>query len=104
MAALRALTTAASAAGGADDGSAGFDDLITAITGTTTRVPTLTRLYRSVMSALCMRMQPCDTNLPIEPSLLVPWMAYWPPPDSVIAATPIGFCGEPPGTTAGSLL
>jgi hypothetical protein len=41
----------------------------------TTRVPTCTRPYRSMMSLLCMRMQPADTKPPIEAGLLVPWMA-----------------------------
>src|SRR3974390_319569 len=44
-----------------------------------------------------MRMQPCDTKPPIEPSLFVPWMAYWPPPESLMAATPTGFFGRAPG-------
>src|SRR5207244_1813099 len=68
---------------------------------TTTGVPTLTRSNRSRMSWLCMRMQPYETKPPIEPGALVPWIAYW-PPESVIAATPIGLCGLPPGITAGS--
>ena len=42
---------------------------------TITRVPTCARRYKSMMSALYMRMQPCETNLPTEPGLLVPWMA-----------------------------
>ena len=32
----------------------------------TTRVPTRTRPYRSMMSLLCMRMQPADTRPPIK--------------------------------------
>jgi hypothetical protein len=35
------------------------------------------------------------------PGALVPWIAYS-PPDSVMAAAPIGLCEEPPGTTLGS--
>ena len=54
------------------------------------------------MSSLYMRMQPCDTNPPIVPGASVPWMAYSPPPDSVMAATPIGLSEVPPGTTLGS--
>ena len=34
--------------------------------------------------------------------MLVPWMAYS-PPESVMAATPIGLRGEPPGITSGML-
>src|ERR1700759_1464963 len=67
---------------------------------TTTLVPTDTRLNRSEMSALSIRMQPYDTKPPTEPGMLVPWMAYS-PPESVIAATPIGLRGEPPGITSG---
>src|ERR1700759_125903 len=67
---------------------------------TTTLVPTDTRLNRSEMSALSIRIQPYDTKPPTEPGMLVPWMAYS-PPGSVIAATPIGLRGEPPGTTFG---
>src|SRR4029077_10513069 len=37
---------------------------------TTTVVPTPTRAYRSIISALCMRMHPCDTNPPTELGLL----------------------------------
>src|SRR5579864_5896496 len=70
---------------------------------TTTSVPLLTRPNRSVMSSLYMRIQPWDTKPPIDPGLLVPWMAYS-VPASVIAATPIGFCGDPPGTTGGKLV
>src|SRR5262245_8484618 len=68
---------------------------------TTTVVPTPTRPNRSMISALCIRMQPCDTKPPIEPGLLVPWIAYS-PPKSVIAAAPIGLDGEPPAITFGS--
>src|SRR4029078_11200864 len=57
---------------------------------TTTVVPRLTRAYRSIISALCIRMQPCDTNPPTEPGLLVPWMAYWAAHLSVIAGDTIG--------------
>src|SRR5450759_3731939 len=55
-----------------------------------------------------MRMHPWDTKPPIEPGLLVPWMAYSPPPLSVIAAAPIGLPVLPPvmsdGVRVGSLL
>src|SRR3954451_18996559 len=44
------------------------------------------------MSWLSMRMQPQEANLPIDSGLLVPWMAYL-PPDSVMAAMPIGLLG-----------
>src|SRR5215207_4701896 len=37
-------------------------------------------------------MQPYEANLPIDSGLLVPWMAYS-PPESVMAATPIGSLG-----------
>src|SRR3954470_18760713 len=60
----------------------------------------LTRSNRSVMSWLYIRMQPYETYPPIDPGLLVPWMAYW-PPDKVSAAAPIGFFGEPPGMMSG---
>src|SRR5215211_1861170 len=46
-------------------------------------------------------MQPYEANLPIDSGLLVPWMAYS-PPESVMAATPIGLLGAPPGITSGS--
>src|SRR3954471_17517442 len=59
---------------------------------TTTWVPTSTRSNRSVMSWLSMRMQPYEANLPTDSGLLVPWMAYL-PPDSVMAAMPIGLLG-----------
>src|SRR5215467_2620851 len=49
-----------------------------------------------------MRMQPYETKPPIEPGLLVPWMAYSPPPLSVMAAAPMGLPGLPPGITFGS--
>src|SRR6202035_5802067 len=52
------------------------------------------------MSSLYMRTQPYDTKPPTEPGMLVPWMAYS-PPASVIAATPIGLRGDPPGMTSG---
>src|SRR5579872_2741300 len=52
------------------------------------------------MSSLYMRTQPYETKPPTEPGRLVPWMAYS-PPASVIAATPIGLRGEPPGMTSG---
>src|SRR3954469_7045276 len=64
-------------------------------------MPTSTRPNRSVMSSLCMRMQPYGADLPIDSGLLVPWMAYS-PPDRVMAATPIGLLGAPPGITSGS--
>ena len=60
----------------------------------TTRVPTWTRPYRSMMSLLCMRTQPADTRPPIEAGLLVPWMASS-LSTSTSAAAPIGFLGEP---------
>ena len=41
-----------------------------------------------------------ETKPPTEPGMLVPWIAYS-PPASVIAATPIGLRGEPPGMTSG---
>ena len=53
------------------------------------------------MSSLCMRMQPYDAERPIEFGALVPWIAYSPPPLSVMAAAPIGFSGVPPGMTSG---
>src|SRR5215212_2521660 len=53
------------------------------------------------MSWLSMRMQPYEANLPIDSGLFVPWMAYS-PPDRVMAATPIGLLGAPPGITSGS--
>src|SRR6478736_10233417 len=52
------------------------------------------------MSSLYMRIQPCDTNPPIELGRLVPWIAYS-PPRSVNAASPIGLLGAPPGITLG---
>src|SRR5262249_36531138 len=61
---------------------------------TTTRVPMLTRLYKSMMSSLYMRIQPCETKPPIVPGALVPWMAYSPPPERVMAAAPIGLRDE----------
>src|SRR5689334_9717460 len=67
---------------------------------TTTCVPTSTCANRSVMSWLSMRMQPYEANLPIDSGLFVPWMAYS-PPESVMAATPIGLLGAPPGITSG---
>src|SRR3954470_21605358 len=45
--------------------------------------------------------QPYEANLPIDSGLLVPWMAYS-PPDRVMAPTPIGLLGAPPGITSGS--
>src|SRR5262249_35241707 len=69
---------------------------------TTTCVPTPTRPKRSLMSALYMRMQPYDTKPPTELGTLVPWIAYC-PPERVMAATPMGFRGEPPGMTLGRL-
>lgn len=53
------------------------------------------------MSLLYMRMHPCETNPPIEPGLFVPWIAYCPPPLSVIAAAPIGFAELPLEMTFG---
>src|SRR3954469_17632414 len=50
------------------------------------------------MSWLSIRMQPYEANLPIDSGLFVPWMAYS-PPESVMAATPIGLLGAPPGIT-----
>src|SRR6266516_2585349 len=47
-----------------------------------------------------MRMQPYDTKPPTDDGTFVPWMAYC-PPLRVIAATPIGFLGDPPGITSG---
>src|SRR5215216_8160283 len=67
---------------------------------TTTGVPTFTRPNRSAISRLCMRMQPYETNLPIDSGRLVPWIAYS-PPESVRAATPIGLFGAPPGMPLG---
>src|SRR6202043_969197 len=52
------------------------------------------------MSSLYIRMQPYDTKPPTEPGMLVPWIAYS-PPAKVMAATPIGLRGEPPGMTSG---
>src|SRR5260370_8219995 len=52
------------------------------------------------MSSLYMRMQPYDTKPPTDPGMLVPWIAYS-PPANVIAATPIGLRGDPPGMTSG---
>ena len=40
------------------------------------------------------------TKCPIELGWLVPWIAYS-PPERVIAETPIGLCGEPPGMMGG---
>src|SRR5215218_2607887 len=59
---------------------------------TTTWAPTSTRSNKSVMSWLSIRMQPYEANLPIDSGLLVPWMACS-PPESVMAATPIGLLG-----------
>jgi len=42
---------------------------------TSTRVPMRTRAIRSRISALSMRIQPYETNPPMEPGALVPWMA-----------------------------
>src|SRR3954468_4443471 len=53
------------------------------------------------MSSLSMRMQPYEANVPIESGRFVPWIAYS-PPESVVAATPIGLLGAPPGITSGS--
>src|SRR3954469_8464114 len=69
---------------------------------TTTRVPTVTRVKRSPMSSLYIRMQPYEANLPIDSGRLVPCMAYS-PPERVRAATPIGLLGAPPGITSGRL-
>src|SRR5829696_8009876 len=69
---------------------------------TTTWVPTSTRSNRSVMSSLSMRMQPYEANVPIDSGRFVPWMAYS-PPETVMAATPIGLLGAPPGITSGRL-
>src|SRR5258708_39985701 len=63
-------------------------------------VPRETRWNGSLISAFNMGMQPYETKPPIEPGELVPWIAYS-PPASVIAATPIGLRGDPPGMTAG---
>src|SRR4051794_41310448 len=63
---------------------------------TTTSAPTVTRSNRSAMSSLSMRMQPYEANVPIESGRFVPWIAYS-PPESVMAATPIGLLGAPPG-------
>jgi hypothetical protein len=41
---------------------------------TTTRVPTFTRVKRSVTSSLVRRMQPEDTKVPMVEGWLVPWM------------------------------
>src|SRR5215210_5168453 len=54
------------------------------------------------MSWLSMRMQPYEAKVPIDSGLLVPWMAYS-PPESVMAATPIGLFGAPPGITSGNV-
>ena len=43
---------------------------------TTTFVPTFTRSYRSMTSALRMRMQPDDTFWPIVQGSFEPWMRY----------------------------
>src|SRR3954449_11244726 len=53
------------------------------------------------MSWFSMRMQPYEANVPIDSGRLVPWIAYS-PPDSVMAATPIGLFGAPPGISSGS--
>ena len=39
-----------------------------------TVVPTVIRLYNHSASGIRMRMQPCDTEYPIEPGSGVPWM------------------------------
>ena len=39
-----------------------------------TGVPTRTRLYSATTSPTCMRIQPCDARVPIDPSSPVPWM------------------------------
>src|SRR5476651_866136 len=62
----------------------------------TTCVPTLTRLNRSMMSLLCIRMQPQETKPPTDPGLLVPWIASS-LSASTSAAAPIGFLGESEG-------
>src|SRR4029079_9741789 len=54
------------------------------------------------MSSLYMRMQPYETNPPTDFGAFVPWIAYS-PPASVIAATPSGFVGEPPGMSLGNV-
>ena len=64
----------------------------------TTGVPTLTLANRSKTSSFIIRIQPADAKVPIEPGLFVPCIAYL-SPDRVRAAAPIGFAGEPPGTT-----
>jgi len=51
------------------------------------------------MSGLCMRMQPAETNPPMEPGLFVPWIASsW--STSTRAASPIGLLGAPDSMTA----
>ncbi len=61
-----------------------------------TGVPTLTRAYSHSASGTCMRMQPCDSECPIDQGSEVPWM---PTPDVFrpIQRVPSGLPG--PGGT-----
>jgi hypothetical protein len=67
-------------AGAGADGAAGAAEAEAAALGggfpgcTTTRVPTFTRVKRSVTSSLVRRMQPEDTKVPMVEGWLVPWM------------------------------
>src|ERR1700759_1340134 len=61
---------------------------------TTTLVPTLTRLKRSLTSSLVSRMQPLDTCWPMVLGALVPWMRYSVLP-RYMARAPSGLPGPP---------
>src|ERR1700674_1117085 len=58
------------------------------------------RSKRSAASALCMRKQPLEAELPMEYGALVPWMRYSLQP-RYMARMPSGLCGPGP-TTLGS--
>src|ERR1700733_4446202 len=67
---------------------------------TTTMVPILTRLYRSITSSLVIRMQPEEIDAPIYSGWLVPWIrnsVSLPPEYRYSAREPIGLSG--PGAT-----
>src|ERR1700688_613951 len=61
---------------------------------TTTRVPTVTRLYRSATSSLVSLIQPEDTKVPMVDGWLVPWMRYSVLP-RYMARAPSGLVSPP---------
>ena len=61
-----------------------------------TGVPIGTRRYRSMTSATCIRIQPCEPRVPIEPPGAVPWMPT--PLTMPIQRALSGFAPLPPAT------